>query len=152
MKTVRIMPRLDVEKPSYVRMIGLKVSHIHPEVIYTHHAGDVNIDRQRIHEAVVTACRPVPHQHLKTLLFFEIPSSTEWQTAGSAQPFLPNWFVDISQTLEKKIAALKIYSPEMCEWPHARSIKAVEHLACWRGASIGCEAAEAFVLGRYRWL
>ena len=36
----------------------------------------------------------------------------------------------------------------MRKWPHARSIKAVEHLARWRGSSIGSEAAEAFMVIR----
>lgn len=131
-----------------VKVIENQIYRIQPDIIYTHHAGDVNVDHRRTHEAVVTACRPLPQQCVKTLLFFEVPSSTEWQTAGSAQLFSPNWFVDVSLSLALKLEALKIYLPEMREWPHARSIKAVEHLACWRGASVGCEAAEAFVLGR----
>lgn len=124
------------------------VRKLQPDTIYTHHAGDVNIDHRRIHDAVVIAARPQPGQSVKTLLFFEVQSSTEWQTPGSAPPFLPNWFVDVTSTLEQKINALKFYRNEMREWPHARSLHAVEHLARWRGATIGCEAAEAFVLGR----
>jgi len=62
--------------------------------------------------------------------------------------FIPNTFVDISNTLEKKLAALKAYESEMKPWPHSRSIKAVEYLARWRGASAGFEAAEAFSLSR----
>ena len=79
---------------------------------------------------------------------FEVPSSTEWQLSGSAPAFSPNWFVDISATLDRKLSALKAYHSEMREWPHPRSLKGVEHLAHWRGATIGVNAAEAFVLGR----
>ncbi|WP_035054073.1 PIG-L deacetylase family protein [Andreprevotia chitinilytica] len=121
-----------------------------PSVVYTHWAGDVNVDHRRIHEAVVTACRPQPGHPVETLLFFEIASSTEWQPPGSAAPFLPNWFIDISATLDAKLSALQAYAAEMRPWPHARSLQAVEHLARWRGASVGYEAAEAFVLGRQR--
>ncbi len=32
--------------------------------------------------------------------------------------------------------------------PHARSLEALEHLARWRGAQVGVEAAEAFCLLR----
>lgn len=119
-----------------------------PEIIYTHHCGDVNIDHRRIHEAVVTATRPMPGSTVKTLLFFEIASSTEWQTPGSAPAFVPNWFVDISETLDLKLKALAAYECEMRPFPHARSITALEHLARWRGATVGVEAAEGFVLGR----
>jgi len=119
-----------------------------PEVVFTHHAGDVNIDHRRIHEAVVTACRPQRGHPVKTLLCFEVTSSTEWQLPGSAPVFAPNWFVDISDTLERKLAALDVYAAELRDWPHPRSLQAVEHLARWRGATVGVDAAEAFMLGR----
>jgi len=119
-----------------------------PEVVFTHHAGDVNIDHRRMHEAVVTASRPQRGHPVKTLLSFEVPSSTEWQLPGSAPEFAPNWFVDISDTLERKLAALDAYASELRDWPHPRSRQGVEHLARWRGATVGVDAAEAFMLGR----
>lgn len=119
-----------------------------PDTIFTHHAGDLNIDHRRIHEAVVTACRPQQGHPVKTLLCFEVPSSTEWQVPGSAPVFAPNWFVDISATLDRKLAALDAYAVELRPWPHPRSKQGMEHLARWRGATIGAEAAEAFMLGR----
>lgn len=121
-----------------------------PSLVYSHHGGDLNIDHQVVHKAVLTACRPVPQQCVETLLFFEVNSSTEWQSPSSGTAFQPNWFVDASKTLEKKIKALQTYHCEMKDWPHSRSIEAVTALARWRGASMGWEAAEAFVLGRHR--
>mgnify|MGYP002021483218 CR=1 FL=1 len=103
---------------------------------------------QIIHQAVMTACRPEPKYTVKRILSFEIPSATEWQSITKGNPFVPNWFKDISDTLEVKIKALEAYQSEMRDWPHTRSIKSVEHLARWRGASVGCEAAEAFMLIR----
>lgn len=138
------LARLDV-----VKVVESFIEKIEPDTVYTHHCGDVNIDHRVIHEAVVTACRPMPgSQGVTTLLFFEVSSSTEWQPPGSNAPFLPDWFIDISGELELKLQALKVYESEMRPWPHARSIKAVEHLARWRGATIGVNAAEAFKLGR----
>jgi N-acetylglucosamine malate deacetylase 1 len=119
-----------------------------PDIVFTHHAGDLNIDHRRMHEAVVTACRPQHGHPVKTLLSFEVSSSTEWQLTGSAPPFTPNWFVDISTTLNRKLAALEAYSAELRDWPHPRSRQGVEHLAHWRGATVGVDAAEAFILGR----
>ena len=119
-----------------------------PEVVFTHHAGDVNIDHRCMHQAAVTACRPQRSHPVKTLLCFEVPSSTEWQLPGSAPVFAPNWYVDISDTLDRKFAALDAYAAEMRAWPHPRSQQAVEHLARWRGATVGVNAAEAFMLGR----
>jgi len=137
------LDRLDV-----IKAIEREIDKVKPEMVVTHHAGDVNIDHRIIHEAVVTACRPQPVSCVRRVQSFEVPSSTEWQPAGSAPQFNPNCFVDISQTLELKMKALEIYNSEMREWPHSRSLQAVEHLARWRGASVGCEAAEAFQLLR----
>jgi LmbE family N-acetylglucosaminyl deacetylase len=119
-----------------------------PHTVYTHHAGDLNVDHRLVHAAVVTACRPRPRYPVDTLLFFETASSTEWQTPGSAPAFSPNWFVDITATLEAKMNALRAYENEMIAWPHPRSLEGVEHLARWRGATVGFLAAEAFFLGR----
>jgi LmbE family N-acetylglucosaminyl deacetylase len=131
-----------------VRIIEARVAELSPDIVYTHHSGDVNIDHRIVHEAVVTACRPQGGYPVDTLLFFEIPSSTEWQPPGSALAFLPNWFVDISAALEIKRKALQAYDSEMRRWPHPRSYEGIESLARWRGATIGCDAAEAFMLGR----
>lgn len=126
------------------RIIGLH----QPDTVFTHHVGDLNVDHRRIHEAVATACRPQRDHPVKTLLCFEVPSSTEWQLSGSAPAFTPNWFVDISDTLDCKLAALDAYAAELRAWPHPRSRQGVEHLARWRGATVGADAAEAFILGR----
>lgn len=119
-----------------------------PDTLLTHFGGDVNIDHRRVHEAAIVACRPQRGHCVRTLLFFEVPSSTEWQPPGVMPAFAPNWFVDVSASLARKLAALQAYKAELRDWPHPRSPQAVEHLAKWRGASIGVDAAEAFVLGR----
>lgn len=138
------LDRLDI-----VKVIEELVNDIKPTIIYTHHIGDVNIDHRRIHEAVLTAVRPIPGNHyVEELLYFETASSTEWMTAGSAPAFTPNWYVNIEETLALKLKALAAYEFEMREWPHARSVHALDYLAKWRGANIGVEAAEAFMLGR----
>jgi len=124
------------------------IADFQPDAVFTHHAGDVNIDHRLLHEAVVTACRPQYGHPVKTLLCFEVPSSTEWQLPGSAPVFAPNWFEDISATLERKLNAINAYATELRSWPHPRSKQGIEHLAHWRGATVGVDAAEAFMLGR----
>lgn len=120
-----------------------------PRIVYTHFPGDLNVDHRRVSEAVCVACRPLPNCTVRSLRFFEVQSSTDWRTGVSPGPaFVPNLFVDISATLETKLSALRAYGAEMRPWPHSRSIQAVEHLARWRGATVGRDAAEAFVVGR----
>ena len=131
-----------------VKKVEELVDKYNPDTVFTHHGGDLNIDHQRVHEAVVTASRPQNDLPIKTLLFFEVPSSMEWQLPGRVPLFAPNWFVDISNTVERKIRAFEVYAEELRDWPHPRSIKGVEYLARWRGATVGFGAAEAFSLGR----
>lgn len=131
-----------------VREIESVINKINPAVIYTHHRGDVNIDHRLVHDAVVVACRPHPNHCVEELLFFEIPSSSEWMVGSSRSPFAPNWYVDVADTFALKLRALSAYGIELREFPHPRSLKAIEALAQWRGACAGVEAAEAFELGR----
>ena len=131
-----------------VKLIEAHIREYQPSTILTHHQGDVNIDHRIIHDAVVTACRPQPAFPVKELLFFEVASSTEWRPAAPGSVFAPNYYVDISTTLPRKRQALEAYRYEMRDFPHPRSIEAIEALARWRGASVGVEAAEAFLLGR----
>ena len=137
------LPLLDI-----VKVIEQHMNRLQPTVVYTHHGGDVNVDHRVTYQAVVTACRPQPENSVKTLLTFETSSSTEWQPPLVGTPFAPNWFVDIGETLAAKLKALSVYETELRSWPHPRSIQAVEHLARWRGSTVGVEAAEAFVLAR----
>ena len=131
-----------------VKIIEKEVNLVKPEIIYTHHIGDLNIDHSITHQAVVTACRPEPNKSVKKIYSFEVPSSTDWQSVQSDKFFKPNCFIDISKTLQKKLKALKAYKSEMRSWPHSRSIKNVENLAKWRGSSSGMKAAEAFIIIR----
>lgn len=141
--------RLDsLDRLDLIKRIEECVERHQPECVYVHHAGDVNVDHRRLHEAVVTACRPTPGHVVNRLLSFEVASSTEWQPPGSAPAFQPNWFVDISDQWERKREALVAYASEMRDWPHAHSLEVDEHLAPWRGAQVGLEAAKAFCLLR----
>ena len=152
-KDVRLLSfpdnRMDgIELLDVVKKVEEVVEAVKPEIVYTHHAGDVNIDHTVTHNAVITACRSLPDCTVKTLLFFETLSSTEWQMMTSDKMFYPNWYENITDVFDKKIEALRCYDSEMREYPHPRSYINVEHLARYRGMIIGCNMAEAFSLGR----
>lgn len=139
------MDRLDV-----IKVIEAHIKQFQPHTVLTHHFGDLNIDHAIVYEAVVVACRPRPEHPVRRLLTFEVLSSTEWQPSNSTTVFCPNWFVDVSKTLEIKMQALEPYATEMRPWPHSRSFEAVRHLAHMRGVTVGVEASEAFMLLRER--
>jgi LmbE family N-acetylglucosaminyl deacetylase len=118
-----------------------------PDIIYTHHEGDLNIDHKITYRAVLTATRPVNNYTVKELYTFETVSSSEWYFQHSNQ-FRPNVFIDIENSFEKKILALQCYSTELCEYPHPRSIKGLEIQAQKWGIIVGKHLAEAFFLVR----
>lgn len=120
---------------------------IQPDIVYTHHIGDLNIDHRVTHQAVMTACRPVPGSSVKQIYSFEVASSTEWQTPGYL-PFIPTVFIDISDVWPEKKSSLNCYGAEMREAPHSRSIENALNLAKLRGSSVGLPMAEAFMLIR----
>ncbi|WP_328186497.1 PIG-L deacetylase family protein [Marinobacter sp. OP 3.4] len=120
---------------------------VQPQVIYTHHYGDLNVDHRVTHQAVITACRPVPGASVKEIYLFEVLSATDWNTPGVAS-FIPNVFVDVSEFLKKKMEALAAYELEMRAAPHTRSMANVRRLAEFRGSCVGFDAAEAFSLIR----
>ena len=121
---------------------------ITPEIVYTHHAGDLNADHRMVALATLTACRPLPGSCVRAIYGCETQSSTGWAAGAAGPEFLPVRFVAIAGTLARKLDALHAYEYEMCAFPHARSYAAIEALARFRGVSVGVEAAEAFTVLR----
>ena len=132
------VPLLDI-----IKVVEKVKNEVMPDIVYTHHYGDLNIDHRLTFQAVLTACRPLKGESVKEIYSFEVPSSTEW-AMGRDDYFIPNRFVDIKDTLERKIDAMRAYSGEVREFPHPRSEAAIEALARVRGISVGLDCAEAF--------
>jgi LmbE family N-acetylglucosaminyl deacetylase len=130
-----------------VQLLEPVIRKLQPNIIYTHHHGDLNVDHRVAHQAVLTACRPMPGSHVQAIYAFEVMSSTEWATP-IAEPFVPNHYVDISNQLSTKIDALRAYQLEMRDAPHSRSFEHIVHLAHHRGHTVGVVAAEGFVTVR----
>jgi len=137
------LPMLEVAK-----LIEDLIHKLRPAVIYTHHPGDLNLDHGIVHRAVLIATRPVLGHPVRQILTFEVPSSTEWAFQKIEPVFRPNVFVEISKTLDAKIAALACYDSETRDFPHPRSEQALRAIATRWGSVIGCTAAESFELVR----
>jgi len=130
-----------------VQAIEEVIDKLRPEIIYTHHIGDLNVDHQVTHKAVITACRPQPDFFVKEVYAFEVLSSTEWSAPG-VKPFSPNVYIDITDYIDIKKQVLEVYSKEMRQPPHSRSIDNAIRLNALRGNSVGVDYAEAFELIR----
>lgn len=124
--------------------IEAHIADIRPTIVYTHHAGDLNLDHRIVHQAAMTALRPLAGSHCEYIFAFEVPSSTEWGTG-----FVPNHFVRLPEDcFTKKMDALRIYDAEMRPPPHPRAYSTIAALAEMRGAQSGLTKAEAFMVLR----
>ncbi|MFA7383727.1 MAG: PIG-L deacetylase family protein [Desulfurivibrionaceae bacterium] len=129
-----------------VKHIEALIMRCKPEIIYTQHGGDLNIDHAVTFRATLTAARPQKHSKLRALYAYEVPSSTEWSFQRFAPVFRPTVFRDITETLELKMAAMQCYEGESRLFPHPRSLENLRATAQRWGSVAGLDAAEAFEL------
>lgn len=121
-----------------------------PDIVYTHHADDVNIDHQRTYEAVQAAIRPMPSCSVTQAFAFEVASSTEWNM-NKKDAFCPNVFYAMTpEYLQEKCNALADYKSEIRSFPHPRSPEYIQALATMRGGQSGFLLAEAFEIIYWR--
>jgi LmbE family N-acetylglucosaminyl deacetylase len=137
------VPLLDI-----VKILEGHIEKIKPDSIYTHHSSDLNQDHVLTNRATLIATRPLENFPVKSVLSYEVPSSTEWAFQTARPGFQPNVFVDITKTLDTKIEAMKVYDGENREFPHPRSSESLRAIACRWGSVSGLKAAEAFELVR----
>lgn len=138
------VPLLDI-----IKAVEKVKKEVMPEIIYTHFEKDLNIDHRITFQAVLTACRPLAGETVKEILSFEIPSSTEWTSPCSGEScFRPGVFVDISDTIERKVKTMEMYESEVKEYPHPRSPESLRIISKKWGISCGLKNAEAFMLVR----
>lgn len=132
-----------------IKVIEKEKASFNPDVIFTHHGGDVNVDHQRTFDGVLTACRPMDSENVKCIITFETPSGTEWRASSDPKHFIPNLFIGISESnLESKIKGMESYEFEKRKYPHPRSPEALRIQAQRWGVSIGKPYAEAFQIIR----
>lgn len=125
----------------FIKVIENVKREIKPAIIFTHYEKDLNIDHQITYRAVITATRPLSGESVKEIYSFEIPSSTEW---SYPQNFSPNIYYDVTDYLKYKLEAMARYKIELREYPHPRSINAIEMNAAMWGIKTGVGCAEAF--------
>lgn len=124
------------------------IQRVRPDEVYIPHRGDMQLDHKMVADAVMVALRPKYEHVVKRIYAYETLSETGWDVPNVVNEFIPTVYCDISEYLEKKLEALKIYQSQLAEYPNPRSLQAVRALAMYRGATINVRAAEAFSLVR----
>ena len=125
------------------QLLEAALDDIGPTVVYTHFPEDVNDDHRLVARCAWVACRPYRRQ-LTKFAVFETPSSTEWAWPMGGTSLQPNLFVDVTSTIDIKIAAMECYETELRTYPHPRSSRALRERAAFWGSHVGCHAAEPF--------
>ncbi|WP_452221573.1 PIG-L deacetylase family protein [Lacinutrix salivirga] len=116
------------------------------DTVFIQNGSDINKDHRELFESTVVACRPYPNQKVNHLLSYYVNSSTEWGNILLDNPFKPNVFIDIKDTISHKLDAMSHYKTELRDYPHPRSIDGINNSSKYFGNMIGVEHAEAFKL------
>jgi LmbE family N-acetylglucosaminyl deacetylase len=137
-----------VDHIELVQFIEHQIELFQPLRIFTHHLADLNDDHAQVSKACMAAARFFQRRcdimPLESLSFMEVLSSTDWSFPSGATQFSPNCFVDITDSIDAKIAALEKYRGVMRKAPHPRSLEVLRGHAAYRGGQCGKKYAEAF--------
>jgi LmbE family N-acetylglucosaminyl deacetylase len=115
-----------------------------PQLVYTQHGGDINRDHEVLFKALLVAVRPM-ESYIEAVYSFDTASSTEW---AFPRTFVPDTWVDITETLGLKLEAMACYRSEVRPYPHPRSLTALENRAKAWGNQTCLDVAEVFMTVR----
>jgi len=129
---------------SLIPKIAEILKEVQPEIMYTLNRSDAHSDHRHISDAVMACTKSFRHPYLKKIVMYECISETEFAPSFPEKVFIPNYFIDISSFLEKKIEIMRVFESELGNHPFPRSEVNIRALATYRGAMAGCYYAEAF--------
>lgn len=124
------------------------IDKVKPSIVFIPHYGDLHLDHYIVSLAAMVGVRPIREINVLEIYSYETLSETEWNIPHTSNAFIPNTWFDISDFIDRKKEAMKIYSTQVTQFPHPRSLEAIESLAKLRGSTVGIKAAEAFCMLR----
>ncbi|SPJ25223.1 PIG-L deacetylase family protein [Palleronia abyssalis] len=130
------------------RSLAELVTRIGARTLFVPHPGDIHLDHQLVFLSAMVAARPAQDIYPTGIYAYETLSETNWNAPYLTPPFVPNTFVDITETLDTKLTAFSAFASQVRASPAERSIDALRALATLRGATVHRHAAEGFVAVR----
>ena len=127
--------------------ISKVISNLSPDTVFIPHPGDMHQDHKAVYRSALVSMRPQSVHKVRQILIYETLSETNWGPMNE-KPFVPNCFIDVSEHFDKKIESFTCFKSQLKQFPHTRSLEAIEALAKYRGATIGVARAEAFFVER----
>lgn len=129
-----------------INQISKIFQELNPEIVYVMNRSDAHSDHRIVFDSVMSCTKSFRYPYIKKVLMYECLSETEFAPSLPENMFQPNYFVDISNYFTDKLKIMKVFSSELSDHPFPRSLKNIESLAIFRGASAGVKYAEAFQL------
>ena len=132
-----------------IHLVEAVKARVDPDLVFCHHAGDMNQDHLVVAEAVLTAFRPLPGRapgdaaRLRDAVLDRVERRRPTRRRSG-----PTGSRTRAPGLERKVAAMAAYESELREWPHPRSLEGIRVAARKWGMTVGLEAAEPFMLLR----
>lgn len=124
-----------------------EINKIKPSHLFCCFSEDNNQDHRTVYDVARIIFRWT--SGIENVYLYETPSSTEMSPSYQSNLFVPNLYIDIGNSINNKVSALRCYDNELKKFPHARSIDGIKTYAKFRGMSCGLDYAEAFMLLRY---
>lgn len=132
--------------PQLVSEVSEVMKEVEPEIIYVLNRSDAHSDHRVLFQAVMACTKSFRYPSIRQVYMYECISETEFAPVLPENVFMPNHYVDISPWFEQKLRIMQLFASELGEHPFPRSLKNMEALAIFRGATAGVQYAEAFQL------
>ncbi len=127
----------DTELPLHMNQMIIDIEKylkkIEPHFIFVNYGEDTHQDHRELYKATVSATR-----YVKNVLFYEVPTTKD---------FSPSIFIDVKDTIEKKIAMLQAHGSQVMKTNiEDRSILEIaKSTAVFRGIQGRVQFAEGFI-------
>ncbi len=128
-----------------IKKISISINKIKPNILYVPFYGDIHSDHLVTFNAISACTKSFRYPSIKKIYAYETISETEFNLKNNIV-FSPNCWVDISKYIKKKINIMSLYKSEIGIHPFPRSLKNIEALAMFRGATVNKKAAESFMI------
>ena len=121
------------------------ISRVKPTDLYLPYCNDPHSDHRVIFNAVWSCVKTFRQPSIRKVCMMEVQSETDF-SSNIGTNFSPNYFVDITEFLEKKIEIMELYRSEIGKHPFPRSSEGIKALATVRGIQTGVRYAEGLMI------
>ena len=122
------------------------VNQVRPHEIYIPYPHDAHSDHSVVFDCASAFIKPFRYPFIQAAMCYETLSETEFNFTPGSYDFKPNYFIDISEFIDKKIELALVYKSEFKKHPFPRSDGNIRALAHLRGATCASQSAEAFMI------